>query len=336
MKRLLIFIFACLLFLNANSQDINLSETKGKVVFESEQPNYVVGNIVSATFANDRIVITDNDDTKILALDAKGNLIGNIGRQGRGPGEYINPTSIDFSNNRLTLLDSGLNKISSYLLDKKTGQFELTTSGTFNLNMTDFCISNDALWVYANNGEAIIHQITYDLQSKSSSISDGFDKKITGIMEIARKGSIACQDNLVFAGYAFDNILKVYDAHNNNLIREIEFDGISPVEISEVEFSPGRKGYSKKYYTGSAYNAKGNFHDTLRNLIILDDHLLVQYMRTFEKSEEPEIVSLFLNLNNWTYTETSNLSLIFSYRDGSALSGNNFPLPRLKVIDIYN
>lgn len=337
MKRLLVISFIFFLFLDAKTQDIRLSDSKKKVIFKGEQQNYIIGNLIHANFAENRIIIADDEDTKVLALDNNGNLVQKIGRLGRGPGEYINPVSTIFTGNSLLILDSGLNRITSYLLDEETDEFKLNKSGTFDLNMTDLCISEDKLWIYANNGEAIVHQITNDLQSISASISDGFDSQVSAIMEIARKGSIACSNNYIFGGYAYSNTLKIFDIKTQRLVKSIEFDEISPVSITEVEME-GRKAYSRKYYTGDAYNSKGDFHDTLKNLFIINNYLLIQYERLFsdESSNGPTIVSLVLNINNWTYSKTLNLPLIFDYDNGIALSGYNFPLPKLEVTEFDN
>ena len=68
------------------------SPSSATAVFSGEEDNYIVGSIEDARLHDGQIYLVDGAaDSKVLALSKQGALEQQIGRPGRGPGEYQHP-----------------------------------------------------------------------------------------------------------------------------------------------------------------------------------------------------------------------------------------------------
>ena len=56
---------------------------------------YLFGQADKVVLSNDRIYVMDSRSRRIIVFDMEGNPIANVGRQGRGPGEYITIADFD-------------------------------------------------------------------------------------------------------------------------------------------------------------------------------------------------------------------------------------------------
>lgn len=198
--------------------------------------------------------------------------------------------------------------------------------------MTDLCLSDGDVWVHSSTEEGIIHQIATDLETISESISGDIDSDDLVMQEISREGILACGDQFLYSGYNADNTIRIYDKSDGSLHRQVKFDEITPLEISIIE-REGQQALSRSYYSGEAYDDRGDYHDILRNMVLIDDQLLVQYERSFSdvESDEPHFISLSVDLEDGTYSSFEELPLIFDYSGSKLLSGGDFPMPHIKT-----
>ncbi len=76
---------------------------------------FLLGDIAGVRFANDRIyVLSGSKNTKLFVFDTDGNPITQIGRQGRGPGEYMEITNFFVTPQQVFLFDDSYSCIFVY------------------------------------------------------------------------------------------------------------------------------------------------------------------------------------------------------------------------------
>lgn len=80
-----------------------------------------------------------------------------IGRNGRGPGEFINPVSIAVSRGQVYVLDTGNNRLSSfnYTGDEVRHDADLRVPG----RPSDFCALEDRLFLLSYHADRLIHEV---------------------------------------------------------------------------------------------------------------------------------------------------------------------------------
>lgn len=80
-----------------------------------------------------------------------------IGRNGRGPGEFINPVSIAISGGQIYILDTGNNRLSSYVYtgDEVRHDADLRVPG----RPSDFCVLGDRLFFLSYHADRLIHEV---------------------------------------------------------------------------------------------------------------------------------------------------------------------------------
>ena len=106
-KSFLIFTIVLVYFSCAREPDSNTSESykmqfeelveefhnsESKEIYSAE--NELIGSIGDVKYFKENIYLIDQSDAKVLIIAENGDLIKQISRQGRGPGEYENPTSL--------------------------------------------------------------------------------------------------------------------------------------------------------------------------------------------------------------------------------------------------
>lgn len=78
----------------------------------------VVGRVVSMTAGPDgRIWLSDALNHRVLVIDAEGNELGEVGRQGAGPGEFQRPDGLAVSDRSVWVYDSGNRRVQRFDTD---------------------------------------------------------------------------------------------------------------------------------------------------------------------------------------------------------------------------
>lgn len=94
--------------------------TSYRVVKLELTENSLIGEISKVEVIDDRIIILDRRDNKsVFMFDMEGNFIRQIGRKGRGPGEYVSAVNfvLDYDNGHIIVSDYGTPKQMFYDLD---------------------------------------------------------------------------------------------------------------------------------------------------------------------------------------------------------------------------
>ncbi|MCW9708900.1 6-bladed beta-propeller [Fodinibius salsisoli] len=331
-------LFSLLLIITSGlqAQGLKINKSKSSTVFNGNQKDYLIGNIQDVKHHNQTVYLIDEAAPKVLILSKKGKLIQQIGRAGKGPGEYLSPVSIDiFDTGDLVLLDQNLGRVTQYFYNNESKKWEVKKSGAHNMNMSNLCVSDGNVWVHARKENNVIHRLSDDLKSKSYSIGGGYDSDDIVTREISQNGVLACKGQNIYTGFTTDNIIRVYNKNTGNLLKKIEIKEAIPIEISKISRNGG-VGFARKYYPGEAYNDKGDYHDGLENIAAIDNQLLVQYKRFFSESDQQSIISFSVDLSDGTYKISKNLPLIFDHVKGQIIYGANYPTPHVKINGVNN
>lgn len=338
-----ISLFIIWLFLSLNCfAQINISgDTTRSNIYYGEHEDYLIGEVSDAKLKKDQVYIIDQRGTKILVLSKEGELIQQVGRSGRGPGEYEKPVSLDFIDDELLVLDQNLNRITRYTFAKESAKVQSVNSGSFDLKMTDICVSEGEIFVHSFHEENIIQQISSNLNTVTNSFGSGYGETEAQIIrqDISSDGILACQGQYIYSGFTVDNKIKIYDKNNGELKHQIVFDEIAPIKLSKTEHD-GKVGVSRSYYPGQGFDERGDFNDTLKNIVVINEHLIVQYKRTFSdaESDRPYITSLIVDPENGTYTVNKDLPFVYDYNQNNdyLLTGLNYPVVNIELIKNIN
>lgn len=314
----------------------NFHKATNEEIYSGDHENYIIGSIEDVKYFNEHIYLIDQSGTKVLIISKSGDLIQQVTRSGRGPGEYENPTSIGVFNNELILLDQRLSRITRYISDDETIEFKPEHSGSYELNMTDLCLSNGEVFVHSSSEDYMIHKINSTFDSVVQSFGEGYEPNDLIQREIFRNGKLTCDDQFVYSGFVADNTLRIYNTEDGSLLIKIEFNEIKPVEISVIN-RDGVQAISRQFYQGEAYDERGGYHDHLQNLVVIDNQLLVQYERSFSDSESDQqyIVSLMIDPRSGDYSISKELPLLFDYSNQLLITGGNSPTPNIEMRKLY-
>lgn len=80
-------------------------------------PASLIGIISRVSFVNDNILVADFINDKLMLFSHDGKFIGNVGRKGQGPGEYIKIHDYFIKDNAIYIYDFSSRKILKYTLD---------------------------------------------------------------------------------------------------------------------------------------------------------------------------------------------------------------------------
>ena len=179
----LLYTVACLKGQNSTLDLIKLTKTKEYKnttdVFEMSEviPLETLAETVTkagtTVVTQDNIYIFSNAQGCVLKFDRKGKFIGKIGKQGRGPGEYIsafNLTLFRFHKNNIYLFDGMGSKILKYRTDgqmyqsiplkEKPGGFIFSDM----LNQDCFLIARSSPFYYKSQSGTYSELLSYDIK----------------------------------------------------------------------------------------------------------------------------------------------------------------------------
>jgi len=91
--------------------------TMARVVRLEVTESSVIGYLRQIRMIGDRLVVLDDIQKAVLLFDDEGSFLARIGRQGEGPGEYIDPVNIHLHNSQIAVVDQGGNQLLFYEMD---------------------------------------------------------------------------------------------------------------------------------------------------------------------------------------------------------------------------
>lgn len=102
---------------NANSFDDIFKKT-GTVTLKPDTAHLIGGVSCMIRLSNGNIVVADNLGNQLLLFDNKGSFIKQIGRMGKGPGEYLQMSDIlHDKNDNILLFSNNLQRVIEYKSD---------------------------------------------------------------------------------------------------------------------------------------------------------------------------------------------------------------------------
>lgn len=108
--------------------------------------DYSLGKRGSFDFLNNEIYYCSGDLHEVFNIDLNGKLLRKIGRKGQGPGEFIGPSSLRISADRIYIYDAGNGRFQIFSLDGKyERQFKIP------IQVYDYKISSGQLFVLKSN-----------------------------------------------------------------------------------------------------------------------------------------------------------------------------------------
>ena len=267
-----------------------------------------------------RIFISESSEMAVRVFDSTGNYIKNIGRHGRGPGEFLNFTLMYINNNdELLIFDNFSARISIF---KTSGKFEKQIIYDFNKllwprTINQFKDGNYLLGYKLPNIDGDFYEFDSSLQkiiAKSySNIFSRYDAKIDEIMTMAFKNSVAILDDNTFicAKHFYDGKLSIVVKRKNfwvlkKKVNGFVFNNVGYERISGNEKDRNSKGKPRfeliTHYNGEKILAK--VFNVSKALFVLKDKRIIHFTTVTKKREKYFGFELFnQNLNLINYYE---------------------------------
>lgn len=126
----------------------------------------LIGSIDKIIFKDDVIYINDNTTKSIFAFKKDGSFIRKYGKQGKGPGEYKDPSDFQIHENELIVSDATRSMLIKYDLN---GNFKKNVK--LGHGCKDFIIDNDGDYVFYTPAN-FVNSIVKDINNFSLIISD--------------------------------------------------------------------------------------------------------------------------------------------------------------------
>ena len=97
------FFFSC----NHSNEKIVSDSIRHVDSFPAEGDSIFLSNPINFTFSKNEVFVSNQGTSTITIFDHDGNYIETLGKHGRGPGEFLNPHSILYSEGKLYVNDQG-------------------------------------------------------------------------------------------------------------------------------------------------------------------------------------------------------------------------------------
>jgi hypothetical protein len=277
---------------------IKYADTLYSVETQDSNFNRVIGMIDDlATTSSGEMFVLDSRQFTVHQFDSTGELKGTIGRQGSGPGEFMNPQKIMVYSDSL-LLVSDATKIEIFNISSEPQYVE-----TVNLKhgVSSICSIGDTLYTFSNvflhryiNDENdkidLIH--AYNISSFEHLYSFGrpYQSNYPDIVQRLSAGNMVCNEEsgTVSFLYQFIPLLKAYSAKDGELEWSTRFDDLNLPRVSTT-LNEGRVRF--------AYSRNENINDFFfEPLTIKGTYILVQLTRSFQdENREDYTVSYIID-----------------------------------------
>lgn len=96
-----------------------------------------------------KIIVSDSRENKIVVFDAKGNVVNQFGREGKGPGELQGPRFVEIEGDALKVFEANNNRIQYFSLD---GQYLNMIPLKFSTGIGSFIFGTNDDVFFATNG----------------------------------------------------------------------------------------------------------------------------------------------------------------------------------------
>lgn len=233
-------------------------------------PNCLINEVNKIDVYNDEYYIFDRKSASILVFDCKGGFVRRIGKKGKGPGEFIQPTSISINKEKgvLGCIDGKLKKV---ILFTTAGELikEIRLKGAYiyhNLMLLDKEIIFDVLLTErSHKSKKLIYSIDYegnnlwDWIPKHESISE-----LKVPMESSSKTLIASESGFTFRRTYMNSI---YKYNNSKIEPSITFKSKYCVDDDDIPLikdliKTGMKEYSTFIRSRMLFNGIMDYYES--------------------------------------------------------------------------
>jgi|GEM_PF-4334062 len=288
MKRIFFLLLLCGLAFGQNNKVIKELLVIGDK--ETASPEYLLGAPEHlCTDSKQNIFVYDRSIGRIRNYNREGKFIKNIGRKGKGPGEFVDIDAMlinsgdtliifDTQGSRITYFSSSGNYLSSQKMDYSEMMWprDIKEFGT-HYYVLSFLKENSPNNIHITDRK---FNIKYSLGRNE--FKDISKNKVTWLIESFTGGSVACgKSNLLYAPYAYDG--KIYRISTENNSRKIEIlkskvNRNEPFELvnAKGDYKPEDRPYSMRIYDRSDQHAL-KFNNESRGLFYLKDGSIIHF-----------------------------------------------------------
>lgn len=143
-------------------------------VYQLINPMLVLGDPVTNIYladiedfvkgTSDTIYVLDNDERSVVAFNLEGRLLFQFGREGQGPGEFVDPNSLTYDDGKIYITDRSLLRVSEF---SSEGIFQRSFSVKY--TPTSIVVYNEIAYIGALSVTTLVLQVSLnDVYNQSS------------------------------------------------------------------------------------------------------------------------------------------------------------------------
>ena len=246
---LLAFIFLTGINLKCFSQE-NSVRLKPEFSFGHQGYQLLINPVHFATDRDKSIYIADHHAPGVFEYNIEGDYVKNFGREGRGPGEYVNPKAIETDEKKLYVHDVANKRLLIFDLNSDSSEVVY-----INRDLVEFDTQEDKLFAFAPINflaEASIEdEQLITVFDKNGERLTSFGKYLTfvdGMPSGMSWPKIETENGLIHIAFTYFPYYRVYTA-DGELLFEINLSDISGIQdpvknYREKNYKRGAKGFS--------------------------------------------------------------------------------------------
>ena len=234
-------------------------QSKTRIGVADGPQHALLGSVRSVSVdADQHVFILDGENNVVRIYSTEGDYIGSFGREGDGPGEFWDPSSINlFESDSLAVIIGRDERITIY---RRSDSLEYVFGHSFiqpdDVYSVAGCAMNGHIYVfgYSPIKDGVIHK--YDLAGRFiTAFGDKYvDPDPWVAASLSRRGLLACSDTHDAVAWIRQNVPVVYVYNGNgDLLERYKLQNFVPAEVTQrltedgrpsLSYSPPKKGES--------------------------------------------------------------------------------------------
>lgn len=289
----------------------------------------VFGHIVDvASGPGGAVLVLDGQHRRLSAFGPEGGFLGQVGRAGEGPGEFLAPMGVEVVGEDILVFDAGLARVQRFHLDDERLRF--VDSVRLPAGARGFCAIDDLLVTFGYSQGELVHLFTPEGEHLRSFGAPFHEDPV--IAPLATNGHVRCVGG--------DAPTVVLVPMNFPTVYAYGLDGTLRWSAELPGFDGGTVGRSASG-TGVAFGPRedGTPGDLPVSVLIVEGTLLVQWGQAFRGMGSLEditsVTSAAFDLEDGTLRDLPPSLPRLDVADGSRVfSHSNDPYPRVRVFEL--